>query len=49
MKAGLIGKVMALSAYIKNLEKPHTSELAEHLKTLEQKKQIYPGGLDGRK
>ena len=37
MKAVLRGKFKALNAYIKNLEKSHTSELTEHLKTLEQK------------
>ena len=31
------GKFIALNAYIKKLEKSHTSELTEHLKTLEQK------------
>ena len=39
MKAILIlkRKFIALNAYIKRLEKSHTSELTEHLKTLEQK------------
>ena len=37
MKAVLRGKFKALNAYIKKLEKSHTSELTEHLKTLEQK------------
>ena len=36
MKAVLRGKLIALNAYIKKLEKSHTSELAVHLKTLEQ-------------
>ena len=35
MKAMFKGKFIALNAYIKKLEKPHTSELTEHLKTLE--------------
>ena len=38
MKAVLRGKFIALNAYIKKLEKSHTSELTEHLKTLEQKR-----------
>ena len=37
MKAVLREKFIALNAYIKKLEKFHTSELTEHLKTLEQK------------
>ena len=37
MKAVLRGKFIALNAYIKKLEKFYTSELTEHLKTLEQK------------
>ena len=37
MKAVLRGKFIALNAYIKKLEKSHSSELTEHLKTLEQK------------
>ena len=35
MKAVLRGKFIALNAYIKKLGKFHTSELTEHLKTLE--------------
>ena len=42
MKATLRGKFIALNAYIKNLEKSHTSELTEHLKTLEQKEVNLP-------
>ena len=38
MKAVLRGKFIALNAYIKKLEKSHTSELTEYLKTLEQQK-----------
>ena len=37
MKAMIRGKFIALNAYIKKLGKSHTSELTEHLKTLEQK------------
>ena len=37
MKAELRGKFIALNAYIKKLEKIHTSELTKHLKVLEQK------------
>ena len=38
----LRGKFIALNAYIKKLEKSHTSELTEHLKTLEQKETKSP-------
>ena len=48
-KAVLRGRFIALNAYIKKLEKFHTSELTEHLKTLEQRKQTHPRELDGRK
>ena len=42
MKAVLRGKFIALNVYIKKLEKSHTSELMEHLKTLEQKEANSP-------
>ena len=42
MKAVLKGKFIALNAYIKELEKSHTSELTEYLKTLEQKEANSP-------
>ena len=42
MKAVLRGKFIALSAYIKKLEKSHNSELIGHLKTLEQKEANSP-------
>ena len=42
MKAVLRGKFIALNAYIKKLEKSHTSEVTKHLKTLEQKKANSP-------
>lgn len=37
MKAVLRRKFIALGAYIKNLEKSHTSDLTAHLKALEKK------------
>ena len=37
MKAVLRGKFIALSAFIKKLERSHTSNLTAHLKALEQK------------
>ena len=37
MKEVLRGKFIAQNAYIKKLEKSHTSKLTEHLKALEQK------------
>jgi Rps23 Pro-64 3,4-dihydroxylase Tpa1-like proline 4-hydroxylase len=49
MKAFLRGKLIALSASKKELEKAHTSSLTTHLKSLEQRKQIYPRGVDCRK
>ena len=50
LKAVLIGKFIALSAYIKKVEKSHTSILTAHLKDLEQKKKgSHPGGVDTRK
>ena len=42
MKAMLRGKFIALNAYTKKLEKSHTSELTEHLKTLQQKEANSP-------
>ena len=42
MKAVLRRKFIALNAYIKKLEIFHTSELTEHLKTLEQKEANSP-------
>ena len=42
MKAMLTGKFIAANAYIKKLGKSHTSELTEHLKTLEQKEANSP-------
>ena len=42
MKAVLRGKFIALNVYIKKLEKSHTSELTDHLKTLEQKEANSP-------
>ena len=37
MKAVLKGKFIALSAFIKNLERAHTSDLTAHMKALEEK------------
>ena len=42
MKAVLRGKFIALNAYKKKMEKSHTSELTEHLKTLEHKEANSP-------
>ena len=49
LKAVLKAKFIALSTYIKNLEKFHTSDLTVHLKTLVKKKQTYPRVVDDRK
>ena len=49
MKAFLIGKLIALSASKKKLQKAHPSSLTTHLKVLEKRKQIHPRGVDGRK
>jgi hypothetical protein len=42
MKAVLRGKFIALRAFIKKLGRPHTSNLASHLKALEQKQANTP-------
>ena len=49
MKAVVRGKLIALSASKKKLERAHISSLTTHLKVLEQMMQIYPRGVDGRK
>ena len=49
MKAFLRGKLIALSASKKKLERAHTSSLTTHLKALEKRKQIHPRGVDVRK
>jgi hypothetical protein len=49
IKAFLRGKIIALSASIKKLDKAYTSSLTTYLKALEQKKQILPRGVDSRK
>ena len=49
MKAVLRAKFIALSAYIKKVEKSYTSDLTAHLKTLEQKEITDTGGIDSRK
>ena len=41
MKAVLRRKCIALNAYIKNVEKVHTSKYTEHLKVLEQKEENF--------
>ena len=42
MKIVLKGKFIALSAYIKKVEKYHTSDSIEHLKVLEQEEAVSP-------
>ena len=42
MKAFLRGKLIALSAFKKNLERAHTSSLTTHLKALDQKEANSP-------
>jgi hypothetical protein len=49
MKAFLRGKLTALSASKKKLERAHTSSLTTHIKALEKRKKIHPRGVDGRK
>ena len=50
MKAVVKGKLIALSASKKKLERAHTSSLTTYLKALEKKrKQIHPRGVEGRK
>jgi hypothetical protein len=49
MKAVLRGKLIALSASKKKLQRPYTSSLKAPLKALEQKKANHPRGVDGRK
>jgi hypothetical protein len=46
MKALLRGKLIALSTFIKKLERSHTNNLNAHLKALEQ---THPRGVDDRK
>jgi hypothetical protein len=46
MKAVLRGKLLALSASKKKLERAHTSSLTAHLKGIEQKE---ARGVDGKK
>jgi hypothetical protein len=49
MKAVLRGKLIALSASKKKLERAYTSSLAAHLEVLEEREQIQTRGVDGRK
>ena len=48
MKAVVRGKLIALSALIRKLERFYTSNLTAHLKALDQKKEIHPRGVDGQ-
>ena len=45
MKTFLRGKLIALSASKKKLERAHTSSLTTHLKSLEKMKKIHPRGV----
>jgi hypothetical protein len=49
MNAVLIGKLIALSASKKKLERAYTSSLTVHLKDLEQKEANTPKRVDSRK
>jgi ABC-type transporter Mla MlaB component len=49
IKAFLRGKLIALSASKKKLERADTSSLTLHLKVLEKRKQIHPRGVYSRK
>ena len=49
MKAVIRGKLTALSASKKKMERAYTNSLTVHLKALEKKKQIYPRGVDCKK
>ena len=40
---------VTLHAYIKKMEKSHTTYLTAHLKALEQKEANHPGGRENRK
>ena len=46
MKAVLREKFIALNAQLKKTEKAHIGDLTAHLKALEKKKLIHPGGLE---
>jgi hypothetical protein len=49
MKAVLKGKFIALNALVKKLERFYTSNLTLHWRTVGQKKQTHPRGVEGRK
>jgi hypothetical protein len=49
MKAFLRGKLIALIAAEKKLERAYNSNLTAHQKALEKRKQIHPRGVDIRK
>ena len=46
MKALLRGKFIALSDELMEMEKAHIGDLTAHLKALEKKKLIHPGGVE---
>jgi hypothetical protein len=49
VKAVLRGKFIALSSFIKKLERAHTSNLTAHMKALKQKEANAPKRSNGRK
>ena len=49
MKSVLRGKLIALSASKKKLERAYTSRLTVQLDALDEWKQIHPRGVEGRK
>ena len=49
MKAVVRGKLIALSALVRKLERFYTSNLIAHLTALDQKKEIHSRGVDDRK
>ena len=49
MKAVLRGKLIALSASKKKMERAYTRSLTTHLKALEEKEANVPRGVDSRK
>ena len=46
MKAVVRGKLIALSALVRKLERFYTSNLIAHLKALDQKKEIHSRGVE---
>jgi hypothetical protein len=49
MQAVLRGKLIAMSAATKKLERAYASSQTAHLKALEHKEGIHPRGVEGRK